>query len=157
MLNRRRAVNLGVNLDFFRRNRQRRSDGGSPEPGVAGSSSTQKINHFLKLIHGHIRHHFNLHRRLLPALGRLMLLLRQQPDKRLNALKPRRRLLHHRTLLQLLHKAEITIPTVTTVPVIHHKLHCHGRRERKKKKRQQRKCNKGQNDAIGEAKEKKKG
>nr|GMD49744.1 hypothetical protein Iba_chr11aCG5970 [Ipomoea batatas] len=146
------VINLGVDL---RRNRQRRNDGGSPEPGVTRPGPTEKINHLLKLINRHISHHFNLHRRFPPALRRLMLLLRQQSDERMNAFKPRRRLLHHRTLLQLLREGEINTPAVSAVSVIHHKVHCHGRPNQRN--RENVIWNKSQNDAIGEAKEKKKG
>nr|GLL39026.1 unknown [Ipomoea trifida] len=149
---RRLVINFGVDL---RLNRQRRNDGGSPEPGVTRPSPTEKINHLLKLINRNIRHHFNLHRRFLPALRRLMLLLRQQSDERMNALEPRRRLLHHRTLLQLLREGEINTPAVSAVSVIHHKVHCHGRPNQRN--RENVIWNKSQNDAIGEAKEKKKG
>nr|GMD53904.1 hypothetical protein Iba_chr11cCG7060 [Ipomoea batatas] len=126
-----------------------------PEPGVTRPGPTEKINHLLKLINRHISHHFNLHRRFPPALRRLMLLLRQQSDERMNAFKPRRRLLHHRTLLQLLREGEINTPAVSAVSVIHHKVHCHGRPNQRN--RENVIWNKSQNDAIGEAKEKKKG
>lgn len=111
MLNRRRVVDSGVAGGGF--SRRRRTNRGSPEPGVARWGPTQKINHSPEPIDSNAGDHFDL-----PG-GTFLIFRRplgQQSDELLDALKPRSSFFRQCTLFGFLGEAG----TVISSSVIHH-------------------------------------